>query len=63
MAISSAQRRAKDKYDSKTYDLIRIKPKIEEAEKIRAYAESRGESITRFLVRAAFETIERDNAK
>lgn len=56
-----AQRRAKDKYDAKTYKELRIKPKIEEAERITAHAEGRGESLTRFLVRSAENQIALDN--
>ena len=53
MAVSKAQQRATKKYEAKTYNEITIKPKIEEAARIRAHASVRGESLTRFLVRAA----------
>ena len=53
MPISEAQRRAKNKYEAKTYKEVRIKPKIEEAERIHAHAQKREETLTRFLVRAA----------
>ena len=63
MPITEAQRRAKNKYDTKTYDLLRIKPNKEEATKIRAHAEKCGESLTRFVVRATHNQMERDNEK
>ena len=40
------------KYDSETYQLVQIKPKIEEAERMREYAKERGESLTRLVVRS-----------
>ena len=41
-------------FDSRTYQLVQFKPKIAEAELIRAYVKYRDEeSLTRFLVRAA----------
>ena len=61
--MTEAQRRAKNKYDSKTYELLRVKPNKEEATTIRAHAEQQGESLTRFVVRAAYNQIEWDNAK
>ena len=53
MPISEAQRRAKNKYEAKTYKEIRIKPRIEEAELIYAHTKERNETLTRFLIRAA----------
>ena len=61
MPVTDAQRRAKDKYDAKTYDLLRVKPNKEEGAAIRAHAEQRGESLTRFVVRAAYSQMEKDN--
>ena len=60
MPITEAQRRAKDKYEAKTYKEIRIKPKIKEAERIHAHAKECNETMTRFLVRAATNQIARD---
>ena len=53
VAVTPAQRRAKDKYEKKTYKPMQIKPLIAEAERIRMHIEERGESLTRFLIRAA----------
>jgi F0F1-type ATP synthase membrane subunit b/b' len=61
MALTDAQRRAKNKYDAKTYELMQTKPTKEEAAIIRDHAKKRGESLTRFVVRAANNQIERDN--
>ena len=61
MPITEAQRRAKNKYDAKTYDLMRVKPSKEEGATIRAHAEKRGESLTRFVVRAAYNQIQSDD--
>ena len=63
MPITPAQRRAKDKYDKKTYKPMQIKPLISEAERIHAHADERGETLTRFLVRAAETQIEIDKGK
>ena len=62
MPITPAQRRARDKYEKKTYKAMQIKPLIAEAERIRTHIEERGESLTRFLVRAAETQIELDKA-
>ncbi len=62
MALTDAQRRAKDKYDAKTYELLRVKPTKEEAATIRAHAEKQGESLTRFVVRSAYNQMEMDKA-
>ena len=42
-------------------DEIKIRLPKGEKEKIRAYAESRGESVNGFIARAIAEAIERDN--
>lgn len=63
MPITTAQRRAKDKYDKANYSVLQIKPKKDEAAKIRDYTADRGESLTRFLVRAAETQMEADKTK
>ena len=60
MPTSEAQKRARDKHDAENFIMLRIKPRKEIAEKLRAYVKERGESMTSFLTRAAFEQIERD---
>ena len=58
-----AQMKATRKYDEKTYDLIQIRPRKEIAERLRAHAEERGESITGFFVRSAETQIEIDKSQ
>ena len=57
----TAQTRAKNKYNAKTYDSLRIVVKKGRKGIIKAHAEARGESINGFVSRAIDETIERDN--
>ncbi len=61
MPLTEAQKRAQEKYSAKTYKVLRIKPKIEEAERITNHAKQRDESLTRFLVRAAEAQMQQDN--
>lgn len=57
--ISEARKRANDKY-LENQDEIKVRvPKGRKAE-LQAHAESRGESLNGFIVRAVDETIERD---
>ena len=63
MPVSKSQQKATKKYNAKTYMEITIKPKIEEGESIRAHVKERGESMTRFLVRAATNQIAKDKEK
>ena len=54
--------RAKNKYRDKAYDQINVvAPKGKKAE-YQAHAGGRGESLSRFIGRAADETMERDKA-
>ena len=57
-----ADRKAKwqNDYISKTYDRINLTVPKGEKDKIRAHAESRGESVNAFISRAITETIKRD---
>lgn len=55
---SSASR---NKYNAKAYDRINLTVPKGEKDKIRAHAESRGESVNAFIARAISEAIERDN--
>lgn len=57
----TAQTRAKNKYNAKTYDSLRIVVKKGNKDIIKAHAESKGESINGFVNRAIDEAIERDN--
>ncbi len=61
MPQTPAQRKAKAKYNAKTYKEIRIKPTIKEADAIIEHTKGTGETMTRFLVRAAQGQIKQDN--
>lgn len=56
----NSQTRAKNKYNAKAYDSLRIVVKKGRKDIIKAHAEARGESINGFVSRAIDETIERD---
>lgn len=55
--------KAKNKYNAKTYDRINLQVKKGERDKLRAHAESQGESLNGFINRAIRETVERDSTK
>ena len=57
---TTEQKKALREYDLKHYKLVQIKPKVQEAEILKAYVQERGESLTRFLVRAAMNQIQND---
>lgn len=58
--ISKAQQKAVHKYVKNNYDRLELTvPKGRKAE-IKAHAESQGESVNAFIVRAVNETMERD---
>jgi len=62
MAVSKAQQKAVNKYMSKNYDRINVTmPKGKKA-KIKAHAESHGESVNGFVNRAIDETMEREKS-
>lgn len=56
----NSQTRAKNKYNAKAYDSLRIVVKKGRKEIIKAHAEKQGESINGFVSRAIDETMERD---
>lgn len=57
----TSQTRAKNKYNAKAYDSLRIVVKKGKKEDIKAHAEKQGESLNGFVNRAIDEAIERDN--
>lgn len=58
-----SQKKAAEKYFSEKVETIAVRvPKGDKA-KIRAHAESQGESMNQFVTRAIDETIERDSSK
>ena len=62
MPISEARRKANDKY-IKAQDEIKIRVPKGHKDKIKAHAESKGESLNGFVNRAIDETVERDGGK
>lgn len=58
-----ASTRAKNKYNAKAYDNLRIVVKKGQKEIIRAHAEKQGESLNSFVGRAIDETMKRDDRK
>lgn len=62
MAVSKAQREATDKY-LKTQDEIKIRVQKGQKKKIKAHADSKGESLNGFIKRAIDETIQRESGE
>lgn len=61
MPASKAQQRAVAKYMKNNYDEIKIRIAKGEKEKIKAHAETKGESVNGFIKRAIDEAIANDN--
>ena len=59
----SAQTKAKNKYNAKAYDSLRIVVKKGRKDIIKAHAEQQGESINGFVNRAIDEAMERDTTE
>ena len=59
---SDAQRRAVARYNEKAYDEIKVRVPKGQREEVKAYCESRNESVNGFFLRAMKETMERDEA-
>ena len=65
MAQSKAHMEATGRYEKKAYDKILLRIRKDaglNADAIRAYAASKGESVNAFLLRAVAETMERDKS-
>ena len=67
MALSEARKRANKKWNDenqkKLYDRIQLVVPKGEKDKIKAHADTKGESVNGFVNRAIRETIERDKAE
>lgn len=63
MPVPKANQRAVAKYTKNHYDEIKIRPQKGERERIKQHADSRGESVNAFIIRAINAQIERDNAQ
>ena len=61
--MSKARINATRRWNEKAYDRLELKVHKGEREKIKAHAESMGESLNQFLNRAVNNQIESDNAK
>ena len=61
MPASKAQQKAVNKYRKNNYDLVQISMPKGEKEKIRAAADTAGESVNAYIKKAITERMERDN--
>lgn len=59
--VSKAQQKAVAKYTKNNYDELKIRTDKGQKAIIKAHAESKGESMNQFVIRAITETMERDN--
>ena len=62
MPITKAQQRAVSKYMKENYDEIKIRTEKGQKDRIKAHAESQGESVNAFINRAIDEAMEREGA-
>lgn len=61
--ISKAQQKAVAKYTKNNYDEIKIRTEKGQKDQIKNHAESQGESMNQFIIRAIKETIKNDIGK
>ena len=54
--------KVKDKYNAKVYDELKVRVHKGDKDKIKAHAESQGESVNGFINRAIDETMQRDGS-
>lgn len=62
MATTKASQRAVNKYMKENYDRVNLTMPKGQKEEFKTHAESRGESLNGFILRAMNEARERDNA-
>lgn len=60
MPTTKAQQRAVNKYMKENYDEIKVRTEKGQKDRIKAHAESRGESVNAFINRAIEEAMERE---
>ncbi|MCD8239733.1 MAG: hypothetical protein LUC92_10465 [Clostridiales bacterium] len=60
MSVSKAQMKATAKYEKLNYDNIRLRVKKGKRDIIKAYAESKGESVNGFINRVIDEAMEKE---
>jgi predicted HicB family RNase H-like nuclease len=63
MPTTKAQQRAVNKYMKENYDEIKVRTEKGQKDRIKAHAESRGESVNAFINRAISETVEQEGSK
>ena len=63
MPTTKAQQRAVNKYMKDNYDRVNLTLPKGQKDRIKAHAESRGESVNAFINRAISETLEREDAE
>lgn len=63
MGISESRKRANDKYLKEKVEEFKVRVPKGKKNKIKAHAETQGESTNAFINRAIDETMERDKAK
>ncbi|MBR3293283.1 MAG: hypothetical protein IKI69_02520 [Oscillospiraceae bacterium] len=63
MAVSKAQQKAVNKYMKENYDRVNLTFAKGKKERIKAHAESKGESVNGFINRAIDEAMEREAAE
>ena len=63
MPTTKAQQRAVNKYMKDNYDRVNLTLPKGQKDRIKAHAESRGESVNAFINRAISETLERETAE
>lgn len=61
--VSDAQKRATAKYIKTKLDEIKIRVSKGQKNLIKEHANKQGESLNKFITRAIYETMERDNLK
>ena len=61
MPVSKAQQKAVSKYMKENYDVYQIRMPKGKKEEIKAFADSKGKSLNRFVNEAIDEKIERDS--
>lgn len=61
--VKPAQKKARDKWDKENMTTLSCKVKKEQAEKVKAHALSRGETVNGFVNRAITETMQRDSSE
>lgn len=57
MPVSEAQKKAKKKYEASAYDMLGVRVKKGERDRIKAYAEGQGKSLNGFCKEAIYSAM------